>query len=872
MKLGAFSDVVDVTAEAPLLDPASTVSGITVTTDELSSRIPVSRDVSRVSLLAPGTLPGDRTFENENYDDRFTPGQSLVSFGGAAINENTYLVNGLNITNLSSLMGSSFVPMEFVDQAQVKTGGYEAEFGRSTGGVVNLVTKSGTNTFHGGFSAYWEPEGLQEQEPDILLRDSEGNVWVDQHNQDEERRPLEANASLGGPLLSDRLFFFAFVRWADDEGLAVEEDRARLRENSAPYWGGKLDWQISPSHRLEGTYLSDRTDVDVTLYDFDPETRSVGDFVDHGIRARGGDNTILRYSGLLSDSFLVSIQAGRNEFATSSHSDRDDACPVAIDRRSGYRQDVGCWLMAYVERSGDRRTAYRADVDWYVGHHAVRAGADLETNRTTSRETWSGGARYTYLVNGAQGEPPDTYRFPELPWNTELVRAWHDIYEGAFDAISNAAYVQDSWAVTPSLTLKLGVRWERFENKNADGESFLEISDQYAPRLGVAWVPRADGRSKVYGSYGVYHLPMSTSASELLGARSYWDEGWYVLEGGIKPDGSPEGLGEELRFTVDHDWGVDDPRAVIDSSLDPMSQQELVVGYERLLGANWSVGVRGVAREFDQVIEDILLDQALYEVYGVEDCWEGCYQYVLTNPGTDFSGWFDLDGDGELDPIQLTAEELGFPQAERTYYALELSLERRFADGWMLHGSYTWAHSYGNYEGLVSSDVNQVEPYFTQTFDIAGLLEHADGDLPNDRRRSLKLYGMYSWPWGLQAGGFLWYRSGMPVNGFGMHPTDRWAQWYGTDAFFNDREPCPRGCGGTTDPTWALDLMLGYDFRALGADWKLRLDAFNVFNNDTATEVNDVAELYTFEPNPSYLMAQNHQPPRSVRLGFGVSF
>ena len=115
----------------------------------------------------------------------------------------------------------------------------------------------------------------------------------------------------------------------------------------------------------------------------------------------------------------------------------------------------------------------------------------------------------------------------------------HQVEDGTYEAGSRAAYVQDSWAVTRNLTVNFGVRWEGYDNTNAEGETFLEIADQFAPRLGIAWDVRGDGSAKLYGSLGVYHLPMSTRASINLGSSDYEDEGWYVLEGGINPDGSP---------------------------------------------------------------------------------------------------------------------------------------------------------------------------------------------------------------------------------------------------------------------------------------------------------------------------------------------
>jgi hypothetical protein len=190
----------------------------------------------------------------------------------------------------------------------------------------------------------------------------------------------------------------------------------------------------------------------------------------------------------------------------------------------------------------------------------------------------------------------------------------------------------------------------------------------------------------------------------------------------------------------------------------------------------------------------------------------------------------------------------------------------------MLQGSYTWSHSYGNYEGMVSSDFTQVQPYFTKTFDVAALTEYSWGDLPNDRRHSAKLYGMYAFDSGFQVGSNFWFRTGRPVNGFGMHPTDPWAQWYGAKAFYNNGEPCPRGCGGRSADTWNLDLSLRYDLKQWSADWFLRVDTFNVFNNERVIEVDEEAQSDNYLPNPNYKGATYYQSPRSVRFGIGVSF
>jgi outer membrane receptor protein involved in Fe transport len=150
--------------------------------------------------------------------------------------------------------------------------------------------------------------------------------------------------------------------------------------------------------------------------------------------------------------------------------------------------------------------------------------------------------------------------------------------------------------------------------------------------------------------------------------------------------------------------------------------------------------------------------------------------------------------------------------------------------------------------------------------------------LPNDRRHNLKLFGLYAWDTGFQVGGSFWFQTGRPINGTGWHPSDPWARYYASTAWFaysfcNGGEPCPRGCGGRTDDVWNLDLMLRYDIEAAGQHWNLRLDVFNLFANQAVTQVDDRAELSGVErPNPSYMQPRYFQSPRSVRLGVGLSF
>ena len=850
MVLGSYSDAIEVTADrSPVVDVTSTVAGMTVNLEELNDRVPVQREVTQVALLVPGTLPGDTAF------DERTPGQRLASVSGASVAENLYVVNGLNITNFREMLGSSRVPFAFLDEVQVKTGGYEAEFGRSTGGVINMVTRSGSNALHGEASVYYQPEDLQETEPDTSLVPEDQEQW----------KSLEANFSLGGALVRDRLFYFLFASYETADRLSYYVTPSALiplvdrLESAQPFWGGKLDWAPSPGQRLEGTYFTDRVDQDLLRWQYDPAADNLGDPLGSGVNERGGDNYILRYSGVLGERALLSLQAGHNEFARSNRSSGDE-CPVALDRRSGRPVVVGCWVNPTRGVADDIREAYRADFDYVAGAHSLRTGVDWESNVSEDDTSYSGGVAYQYYRNGT--------RFPQLPAGTELVLEGYQLRGGSFDTLSNAAYVQDSWAVSSRLTLNLGLRWERYDNRNGLGETFIETDDQYAPRVGAVWDPVGDGRSKLHASYGVYYLPVASNTNVRISGALYQTSAWYVLQGGINPDGSPAGLGEQLQYTVVADGETPNPRELISDNFEPMSQDELIIGYERMFGDAWSAGVRGVARRFSTVIEDYSIDRGLEAVYGIEPI----DVFRIGNPGSSFDGWYDLDGDGVLDRIHLPAEALGYPEAERNYYALEFTASRRFADNWMLQGSYTWSHLYGNYEGYTNSDINQSDPGITATFDYPALLEHSSGDLPNDRRHAVKLFGVYSWPVGLQLGGNFYYYTGRPINSFGLHPTDEDARSYGASSFYTNGEPRPRGCCGRTDDVWSVDAMARYDVRLGGADLSFRLDVFNVFDNHAETEVVERAEDATGAANPDYLATIAHQTPRRVRLGIGLSF
>lgn len=179
---------------APLMKKATGETSIYISLDDLE-KLPVSRSIEAVALLAPGTVPGI---------DAFGDDKTLVSFGGSSVAENTYYIDGLNVSNFRTGLGGSSVPFEFYDQFQIKTGGYSAEFGRSTGGVLNAVTRRGGNEFEYGVVAYIEPEAGQGNSPDTKRPDG---TYYDFNSKNSESSTT-TDIYVSGPIIRDRLFFF----------------------------------------------------------------------------------------------------------------------------------------------------------------------------------------------------------------------------------------------------------------------------------------------------------------------------------------------------------------------------------------------------------------------------------------------------------------------------------------------------------------------------------------------------------------------------------------------------------------------------------------------------------------------------------------
>ena len=867
--LGDASDVEEVMVTGERIsqvDVGIAESGMVISSEELQE-LPVARDLTSVTLLAPGVSKGDSAFGNN------------ASFAGASVAENVSYVNGLNTTNFRNGLGFSEVPFEFYDSIQVKTGGYSAKFGRSTGGVMNAVTKSGSNEFKFGSSVYYDQD--ISTKPNTYLIDNDQN----------EKDRSDYNVYASGALIEDRVFYYALYNHASkSEALSygASSGRGYQRDTDTDFWGVKLDAYITEDHRVELTAFSDERTVEETTLAYKSSLDPDGTVKGTTDYDRGGVNWIASYIGNLTDTMELTVSYGINE-ADRSQTPSTAVYPVTlIGNADGTRSSVGNWGSSRIESGNDKREMTRIDFNWDLGDHFLEMGVDRETNTSVTQEDYSGGV---YWLSDAYG----TYLCEEYglaePCNGDPT-ARKIVYTngGEFEVESSAFYIQDTWQLTDNLSIQGGLRNETFKNLNGVGEDFIEIDNQWAPRLSVVWDPTGAGNQKIFANWGTYYLPIASNTNMRMAGSELYTADFYEWDGQCFDDNmAPCNVGAAITDTyVYADGSVPDTRSLVDTNIEPMYQSEFILGYEIATEQGYILGAKGIYRNLETSIEDVAIDAAVIDYYdtngwslipgdemacqddedspmrdcGVRDYFGGFHQYVLTNPGNDMRVYIPEQDEY----VDLSAAALRYPEAKRQYGAVEFTFARPFDGKWGMNASYTWAHSWGNNEGYVRSDNGQDDAGLTTNFDQPGLLDGGYGNLPNDRRHTIKAYGNYAFDMGLRVGANFTWQTGRPQNCFGVHPTDEFAMEYGAESFYCDGELVPRGSMGKTDNYWNLDMNAQYPLAfSNGQELLLSLDVFNIFDNDTVTEVQELNNSY-------YGAATSYQSPRSIRFGVRYDF
>lgn len=873
------------------VDVSSTETATNITREELA-RLPVQQSVEAVAQLAPGVQAGNATFGG-------------LSFSGSSVAENAVYINGLNVTDFYTRQGFSSVPFAFYREFQVKTGGYSVEFGRSTGGVVNTITRSGSNEVEGGVEITFEPAALRSSADDQYHSDGTVHALASR----DEQQFTKANVWASGPLVRDRVFLFAMYeqrdfgeRYTNDPG-----NTWTTSDSDDGFWGTKLDWNVTDNHLIELLAFSDKSDTDLSAYNYTFATDQIGAYQGDSYSTTGGDNWSLTYTGHMTENFVAKAMYGINNRSSFVRSALDEQCS-RVTAGSSYstiyasmgRPVLGCHPTGNsVINRDDEREATRLDFEWSLGDHLLRFGFDRElmTTEQSSRYPGPEGQTYTAITVTPGQEIWDTSNAFVPPGVTQAIDARRRLQGGTFETEANAFYIEDNWNITPNLLINLGVRWDSFDNRTSTGESFIKIDDMIAPRGGFSWDMKGDGSTKLYGNLGRYYLPVTNNINVAFAGGLIDEHTYYELQGWSQQTNPVTGaaymapvLGQQIgpvdtRLNI----GAGDLRQSVDRDIKAVYQDELILGYQAMLDPAWSWGVNGTYRRMERALDDIRINHTPCgptgsTLFPIGNPGESLTIWGDESIGCETEGWITIDTSRDGYRKGGSGEVIGYSDPERTYKAIELQIDRAWDDKWAFNASYLWSKSEGNFEGPVNSDTGYGDTGMVQHWDHPANNERY-GYLFNDHRHQIKVRGSYALNEQWTFGANLQAQSGGPVTAFGVAwPNDSIAAGSFTNEYgsggsgwicvqncsgsYADRvfEYTPMAAYGRLPWTWTLGANVTWRLPVEDTDLQVRFSVFNLTNNQEKVNIHSRYEAAPGVYRPYFEEGTRWQSPRYAQL------
>ena len=777
-----------------------------------------------------------------------------ISIDGASGSENRFVIDGVDTTHPQDGVSGQSIITDFVEEVQVKTAGYTAEFGGSLGGVINAVTKTGGRDFTGSILGYYNDSNWNGAQRKSSYESNCGTAQdcLITYKKDKVTR-FEPGFSLGGPIFRDNLWFFVAYQ---PSTLKTERTPLYNETGSGPatksykqtvtdeFLTANIKGSIGSSffYKFALNYGPSKTEKVLPAQDVQPDAS-----VPLGITTKNPSESYSLYADYVAGSnFLASARVGywlddtkaSGNFPDTRFFFRNGTIPVAT---TDPRYHPAGWSSvpnaSFQDAQMDKWQRYSAGLDSTVfleglGSHEVKLGVQYELikNKVNIGEAgnlfeirWGLSDRFGAGVIGEYG--------------SLHVRDFRT--DGAAESTNWSLFLQDSWVIGKNLTVNYGVRTEqeRVPNYGAKRDPTLpknaisfDFKDKIAPRLGFAWDVLGDAKLKVFGSYGNYYditkleMPRGSFGADKWIAYLYPINtlDWASLATGCHKanntmaDNPCPNLGVPVRRDL---RAPTDPRENIDPNLKPMENLEYQLGVDYQVLSTGVVGLHYVNKKLLNTIEDI--------GYLVCSSPTSCEEvYTTGNPG---KGLVVKDYVKGVVPPQA--------KAYRDYQAVELSYTRRFADNWSLRATYTYSELTGNYSGLASSDeFGRTDPNVARYFD--GLVygynskgKLAKGVLNTDRPNDIRLSGLYRFNFGTSVGVNTSWRTGSPVS--------QDEQLNGVNFF-----PYGRNNLGRLDSITQTDLFIAHPFKigTFGGrklNLEVNLNVSNLFDEKKVTQVDN---------------------------------
>jgi Carboxypeptidase regulatory-like domain/TonB dependent receptor-like, beta-barrel len=892
MKPAAIEEEVVVTGQAPLIDVKSQARGQVLTAQTFEA-LPKGRSFDSLVTIIAGVQSEKALLGG-------------ISVDGASGAENVFYVDGTDTSDVVNGSRKQDVVFDFAEEVQVKASGYNAEYGGSVGGVINVITRSGGNAFHGELVGYYSGTALEGPRRDRLYFDMTDDTKARYYPYDvyvgkDKESSFEAGFMLGGYIKKDRLWFFgAFTPQLFTRDRAMDMttwggtgvNAYRRTEQS---WNGTFKLSAQPTGKL-------RTGASVVMNLFrykgggDPSTypsdqtyaATASQATDYNAQGYSYPNfSASAYADLtLSNNALLSVRGG---YFFSNQNDSVAPLPATpyyafrLEQPGAYAyvtntmfpeipadlQHPAGWqnyprsTASALDKMIASRFSVNTDFTYYLnlaGEHALKTGVQF----VRRHENVNNGALRPIIFLG-WNEDLVAYgtNYGRGQYGYYAVRGFADAgpYGSNYNVNMNswAIYLQDSWTIGRRFTLNVGLRTESeylpsytTDPAYAGFERPINFSfaDKLSPRLGFAYDAFGDSSLKIFGSFAIFQdvMKLSMGANALGGLK--WKSAYYTLDDW---DYTKIGVDGYFPGTL---LDIIDFRPVVFNAIDPdmkpFTQREISFGAEKKLTDDAYVSVRLVNKKVLWAIEDI----------GVP-----IEEYYTGNPGSD---WIKAIFEERRQDGTLLPGTPDYPKAKRDYYAMNLSFEKRFSHNWQGGFSYTLSRLVGNYSGLASSDENgRNNPNTERFFDMWHLLfdkslNPIDGPLGTDRPHSFKAYGSYAMPFGLTLGLVANAYSGTPVT----------EEWYVDSEGYM---PYNRGNMGRTPFIFLANLYAEYSIK-LGRSTNLRfnINIDNLFNARTATRIFSTKYRFNISPGDAVLLTGNWEPPADAvvdpRFGMPYSF
>ena len=560
---GEITATVDVTAAVGGIDQQSTATGQNLN-DQLFQNIPVQRQVSSLFYLSPGAT------------DSINGGRDNPSIAGGSALDNLYVADGVNITNSAfggvgtfsrsyGALGTG-INTSFIKEVQVKTGGFEPQYGQSLGGIVNIITQSGGNEYHGAVYGFARPSAFE------ATRRQADDTRVNKQGQLLHEENYDVGADLGGyvPGLRDKLFFFGSFNptvrrevvtgvranpgdiTAGNGGIinsGLFTSRGEFARRYRTYnYAGKLDWVVNQNHQVTFSIFGDPTKTNLSSFAFlNTDNTSADSILDYGTR-----NWAFRYNGSLSSTWTLnsSFSQGRSHFNETGFADVNQiALRLPIDPIRGNYNLAGRGFFEPTESTNWKWDVNTAKIVNKWGQHTIGVGYTYQRSLYSGSRERSG-PRFAIPSTNAIGTPADELGIPPFAigqqFNVQFrlraqpgctlcplynvrgtpVPVSLQVFRGEFGPPSfdtranyNAGYVQDTWRVNRFVTALLGIRTEQERligsPNSVTGDRYAySFTGQYAPRLGVSVDPTGNGNIKLYYNYGRFFEFLPLDAAE----------------------------------------------------------------------------------------------------------------------------------------------------------------------------------------------------------------------------------------------------------------------------------------------------------------------------------------------------------------------